>query len=130
MKIRNKDLILTNENGEVRRISFESNTSNAHIWFDEYNDEIVIEGKIKVEDIDTNNNIVSLSHDKLSDLNVSNYIHLTIPEYQNFVKLTDGSLVTDLHWHETVNGHKITINTGALPSNSNAFDLHIIENNN
>ncbi len=127
MKIKNKDIVLTNANGEHQKISFEAGSSNAHIWYDEIEDEIIIEGAVRVEDIDTDSTGVSLSHSKLSDLNIDPYYHLTENEYMDFVSLINGSLITDLHWHETVNGHKITINTGALPSSSNAFDVHIIE---
>jgi len=128
MQIKNKDIVLTNQFGQHQKISFVAGTQTAHIWYDEIEDEIIIDGAIRVEDIDTNNSSVSLSHNILSDLNVSPYLHLTQDEYDDLMVLTDGSLVTNLHWHETVNGHKITVNNGALPSSQEAFDIHIIEN--
>lgn len=127
MKIKNKDIILTNENGGYQRISFKAGLDQeAHIWYDDLNDEIIIEGAIRVDDIDSDSPTISLSHDKLSGLNSGQYVHLNQIEYSNFTLLTDGSLITDLHWHETVNGYKITVNTGQLPSSSNAFDVHIV----
>jgi len=126
MKIKNKDIILTNENGEYQRISFKAGVDQeAHIWYDDINDEIIIEGAIRVNDIDSDSPTISLAHNKLSNLNSGQYVHLNQLEYSNFTLLTDGSLVTDLHWHETVNGHKLTVNTGQLPTSSNAFDVHI-----
>ena len=126
MKIKNKDLVLTNKNGHHQKISFVAGSSSAHIWYDEIEDEIIIEGAIRVEDIDTDSTSVALSHNKLSDLHVSPYLHLTQDEYDDLQVLSNGSLVTDLHWHETVNGHKVTVNTGALPSSNEAFDIHIV----
>jgi len=126
MKIKNKDLVLTNANGQHQKISFVAGTQTAHIWYDEFQDEIIIDGAIRVGDIDTDSPNVSLSHNKLSDLNVSPYIHLSQDEYDDLMVMTDGSLVTDLHWHETVNGHMITVNTGALPSTQQPFDIHIV----
>jgi len=127
MKIKNKDIILTNANGQHQRISFESGTNSAHIWYDDINDEIVIDGSVRLVDIDTNSNFVSLEHDKLSNMNDGEFIHLNENEYQQFISLTDGSLITSMHWHEKVNGHKITVNTGQPPSDNSAFDVHIIE---
>ncbi|MHA1738592.1 MAG: hypothetical protein ACTSWD_08395 [Candidatus Heimdallarchaeota archaeon] len=128
MQIKNKDIVLTNQFGQHQKISFVAGTQTAHIWYDEIEDEIIIDGAIRVEDIDTDNSSVSLSHNILSDLNVSPYLHLTQDEYDDLMVLTDGSLVTNLHRHDRVNGHKITVNTGALPSGQEAFDIHIIEN--
>jgi len=127
MKIKNKDIILTTEDGVHQRISFIAGDSReAHIWYDDINDEIIINGAIRVDDIDSDSPTISLSHDKLSGINSGQFVHLTQAEYSNFTLLTDGSLITDLHWHETVNGHKVTVNTGQLPSTSNAFDVHIV----
>jgi hypothetical protein len=126
MKIKNKDIILTNENGQHQRISFRAGVDQeAHIWYDDLNDEIIIEGAIRVDDINSNSPTISLHHDKLSSMNSGQFVHLNQQEYNNFIMLTDGSLITDFHWHETVNGHKITVNTGLLPASSNAFDIHI-----
>lgn len=126
MKIKNKDIILTNRLGEYQRISFKAGTKEAHIWYDDIEDEIIIDGSINVNDITSDGSGVTLSHNQLSGQNVAPYIHLTQDEYDKFEVLTDGSLVTNLHWHETVNGHKLTVNTGQLPSSNKAFDVHIV----
>lgn len=127
MKIKNKDIILTNESGQYQKISFKAGTKEAHIWYDDINDIIVINGAIHVDDISSDSVNVTLSHNQLSNMNIAPYMHLTQAEYEDFQVLTDGSLVTDLHWHETVNGHKVTVNTGALPSGATkAFDIHIV----
>lgn len=126
MKIKNKDIILTNKYGDHQRISFKSDTNEAHIWYDDINDEVIIDGAVRVSDIDSYAPTVALDHNQLSNMNIAPYIHLTQDEYDKFEVLIDGSLVTNLHWHETVNGHKITVNQGQLPSSNNAFDVHII----
>lgn len=126
MKIKNKDIILTNKYGEYQRISFKSDTNEAHIWYDDINDEVILNGSIRIDNIISDTPTVTLNHNQLSNINVAPYIHLTQDEYDKFNVLTDGSLVTNLHWHETVNGHKLTVNQGQLPSSNNAFDVHII----
>ena len=126
MEIKNKDIVLKNDNGEYQKISFKAGTQLAHIWYDDMNDEIIIDGALRVGDIDSDAVNVTLSHNQLSDMNISPYIHLTQDEYDRVMSTIDGSLITNLHWHETVNGHKITINNGQLPSSNNAFDVHII----
>ena len=126
MKIKNKDLVLTNKYGEYQRISFKAGTKEAHIWYDDIEDEIIIDGALKVDDVYTSEDGVTLEHNQLSGHNVAPYIHLTQDEFDKFEVLTDGSMVTNLHWHETVNGHKLTVNTGQLPTSNNAFDVHIV----
>lgn len=126
MKIKNKDIILSTGNGEYQKISFISDSTSAAIWYDDVNEVIMIDGAINAVDIDSDSSSVALSHNKLSDLNVAPYIHLNQTDYDNLTDLTNGSLITNLHWHETVNGHKITVNLGALPSSNAPFDIHIV----
>ena len=125
MKIKNKDIVLTNEQGQYQKISFKAGTKEAHIWYDDIEDVIVIDGAIHIDDIETDSSYVKLRHNQLSNLNIAPYMHLTQDEYDSFQVLIGGQ-VTDLHEHDRVNSHKITVNTGQLPIDNRAFDVHII----
>ena len=49
MKIRNKDIVLSNKNGFHQRISFHSDGKHVHIWYDHINDEIIINQEIEYQ---------------------------------------------------------------------------------